>query len=197
MNDNELIILINDTLNVVSQLKIEEPNSQKLHRERSKNLVEQLAESFRKNYTSNKNIRSFSKHYYEQREEFGINEYLYDILVCEFDLVKSAKQHKDLYYIKEAIWTVESEFAKNSREALKDFNKLVISNSTNKLFIGPLNSVNEKFIDTLLPAAKSCNGNVYTCLITHPSNWSTHKIEFSLWKLKGGWELIYSSSESL
>jgi len=190
MNDNELIILINDTLNVVSQLKIEEPNSQKLHRERSKNLVEQLADSFRRNYSSNKNIRTFSKHYYEQREEFGLNEYLYDILVCEFDLVKSARQHKDLYYIKEAIWTVESEFAKNSREALKDFNKLVISNSTNKLFIGPLNFVNEKFIDTLLPAAKNCNGNVYACLITHPSHWSDSQIEFKLWKLNGEWELV-------
>lgn len=193
MTDNLLIQLLDRTINQLACSKIETTNLRKLHREKSKNFVEQLANSFRDYYKSNHNIRTFSKHYYEQRKEFGLNEYLYDILVCEFDILSSHNTLSSLYYIKHSLWSIESEFSPNRKEALKDFNKLVISNSENKLFIGPLNPINEKYINTLLPAAKNCNGNVYVCLLTHPSEWADTQINFKIWKFIEEWKSVYSS----
>ena len=192
MNENKLIEILKETCNKVSFLKNSETEIRKLHHERSKHFVELLAQGFRDYYTDNSNCKIFSKHFIGNRKEFGINEYQYDILVCEIDSVISAKQQKKISFIKEAIWLVESEFARNTREAIKDFNKLVIGNSKYKLFIGPLNSVNEAFINTLLPSAKSCNGQVYLSLFSHPDCWDKSKIEFIVWKLNEKWEKIFS-----
>lgn len=192
MNDDKVIEFFKETVAKVSLLNIDESEIKKLHHERSKHFVELLAERFRDYYSNNLNIKIFSKHYYGNRDDFGINEYQYDVLVCEVDSVFSAKQQKKLPFIKQAIWLVESEFARNTREALKDFNKLVIGNSKYKQFIGPLNSVNDAFINTLLPAAKKCNGIVYIILLSHPDSWDKGKIVFSIWKLNESWQLIYS-----
>ncbi len=192
MNDDKIVELFKETIAKVSLINIAESEIKKLHHERSKHFVELLAEGFRNRYSDNSNIKIFSKHFYGNRDEFGINEYQYDVLVCEVDSVISAKQQKKLPFIKEAIWLVESEFARNTREALKDFNKLVIGNSKYKLFIGPLNSVNDAFINTLLPAARKCNGTVYITLLSHPDSWDKGKIVFSIWKLNQRWQLIYS-----
>lgn len=190
MNENKLIEILKEVSNKVSLLNINEDEIKKLHQERSKHFVELLAQGFR-DYYSNSNFKIFSKHFYGNREVFGINEYQYDILVCEIDSVISAKQQKKLPFIKETLWLVESEFARNTREAIKDFNKLVIGNSKYKLFIGPINSVNEAFINTLLPSAKSCNGQVYISLFSHPDSWSKENINFIIWKLNERWEKIY------
>ncbi|MCF8316504.1 MAG: hypothetical protein K9I71_10285 [Ignavibacteriales bacterium] len=193
MNDDKLIELFKETAAKVSLLDIDESEIKKLHHERSKHFVELLAEGFRNHYSNNSNIKIFTKHFNGNRKEFGINEYLYDVLVCEVDSVISAKQQKKLPFITEAIWLVESEFARNTREALKDFNKLVIGNSKYKLFIGPLNSVNDTFISALLPAAKKCNGIVYIILFSHPDSWDKgSRIDFSIWKLNERWQMIYS-----
>ena len=101
--------------------------------------------------------------------------------------VESAKHKKALYYIKEVLWQVESEFAKNSREALVDFNKLVLGSAKNKLFIGPHVSDQESFIEVLRPAAKQCSGSVFLGMISHPAEWDSEdssKIDF--WKLSDG-----------
>ena len=56
----------------------------------------------------------------------------------------------------EVLWQVESEFANNSRETLKDFNKLVCGSAKHKLFVGSQVSDRESFIHVLLPAARAC-----------------------------------------
>lgn len=70
---------------------------------------------------------------------------------------------------------VESEFARNSRQALIDFNKLVLGSAHNKLFIGPQVSEVEPFVNVLKPAARACTGNVYIALIPHPAKWKGAK----------------------
>ena len=157
------------------------------NRERSKNFVEDVASSFRKKFKNQDNVYVLSKHHAEHRDQFGLNELLYDILICETEKVESASQHQTLTYIKRAIWQIESEFAKNTREAIYDFNKLVIGNSENKLFIGPQVNDPVSFLGTLKPAAGCCNGNVFVALVPHPNEWNGSKFDLNLWQFSNEW----------
>jgi hypothetical protein len=67
-------------------------------------------------------VRVFSKHHTGNRLDFGLNELLYDVLVCRIGRVLSAVHRKELLYIDQALWQVESEFACDSGQALKDLN---------------------------------------------------------------------------
>lgn len=133
---------------------------------RSSNWVKSLAHQFREEY---QNMVVFSKDYYN--EDFKINEFLYDILVCKASYVESARQHKQLKYLTEAIWMVESEFAKDTRQAILDFSKLIIGSAQNKLFVGPQIYDNESYLATIGKIAKDCQGNLYIALIPHPDEW--------------------------
>ncbi len=79
---------------------------------------------------------------------------------------------------------MESEFARDSRQALIDFNKLVLGSAHNKLFVGPQVSKVEQFIDVLKPAARACTRNVYVALIPHPAKWKNASDYVQLWSLK-------------
>jgi len=159
-----------------------------VHRERSQIWVEALAGQFRSDiFKNNPEVRVFSRRYPNNRHDFGLNELLYDIVVCKVGKVESPKQHKILYYIREAVWQIESEFANNLREALFDFNKLVVGSAANKLFVGPQSkSENASYLEVLLPAARSCQGNVFTALIPHPCDWDTNSNFVEIWKLDNG-----------
>jgi len=141
------------------------------HRNRSKNWVEALGAGLREHYNNQPNVRVFTKHYGENRLEFGMNEILYDVMVCETAYTKSATGGKQLAYVTKALWQVESEFAKNSRGALYDFNKLVVGTADSKLFVGPITHDVKAFRDCLLPAANCCSGEVYLALLPHPESW--------------------------
>jgi len=160
------------------------------HRKMSSAWVESLSDSFRAYYQDDQSIRVFSKGNDENIRDFGVNELLYDILVCRVASVTSAKHGKVLYYVSEAIWQIESELAKDSRQALLDFNKLVLGSAINKLFIGPLVQDPYSFIEVLLPAARFCNGDVYLSLIPHPESWYDdydEKSSIRVWKLGEDW----------
>ncbi len=104
--------------------------SQDLHRKRSQEWVKVLAENFRKCYSNQDNkVKVFSKDFGEHRAEFKVNELLYDIAVCRTGETPSAQKGTPLAYIKEALWVVESEMAKNSHEAIIDFSKLVMGSA--------------------------------------------------------------------
>jgi len=94
-----------------------------------------MAEEFRKLYPE-PDVRVFCKWDDCNRGEFGLNELLYDVCVCRTETCLSARQGKTLRYVTKALWQVESEFARDSYEAVKDFNKLVIGSAENKLFVG-------------------------------------------------------------
>ena len=100
--------------------------------------------------------------------------------------MESHIQKKKLYFIKEVLWQVESEFARDSRSALMDFNKLVLGSGKNKLFIcsqvkrGTENS----FLGILQPAAGYCTGDVYVSMVPRPSMWVNLDNDVHLWVFK-------------
>lgn len=169
----------------LAQAEPEKGNSvQEINRNKSQSWVRVLAEQFRNHYQGDPDIRVFSKDNYSNRRDFGLNELLYDIVVCRVGEVASVKHRKTLYFIKEAIWQVESEFARNSRQALVDFNKLVLGSAHNKLFVGLQVSKVKPFLDVLKPATRACHGNVFISLIPHPDNWGGTEGSVKLWMYK-------------
>jgi hypothetical protein len=167
----------------------------RLHRERSRIWVEALASEFRNFHCGDLNVRVFSKHCPDSRREFHLNELLYDVCVCRVEAVPSAVHKRELIYIKEPLWLIESEFAKDSRQALIDFNKLVLGSSQNKLFVGPQVKDNESFIEVLVPPASACTGNVFLALLPHPALWDSGHGEGPLfWRFTNGAWLAEASS---
>ena len=102
----------------------------------------------------------FSQGFDGNAQGFGLNELLYDILVCRAETVMSAKQKTQLRYFTECVWQIESELKKDSKQAILDSNKLVVGSARNKLFIGPVVNDPEAYINVLLPAAKACVGDI-------------------------------------
>jgi len=151
-------------------------NNGALHRERSRQFVEQLRLGLIGQYSNLKNVRGFSKHIGGETLEFGMSELLYDVVVLEYDFTNSGRSDKELVYVTRALWLVESELAANKREALYDFNKLVIGNSENLLFVGPVlkSSIEHSdYLRVLGEAAKNCSGRLFLALIPRPSEWET------------------------
>jgi hypothetical protein len=70
-----------------------------------------------------------------------------------------------------ALWQVESEFARDLLEAVKDFNKPEISAAENKLYVGPQLTdvaVETAYLTMRLRLARCCTGAVYAALVPHP-----------------------------
>jgi hypothetical protein len=143
-----------------------------INRNRSKNFVEYLASELRTHYQGNPNTYVLSKHYAKNRKKFGLNELLFDILVCKGQETVSTNKSTALTYISKGILAIESEMARDSREALYDFNKLILSSCDSKLFIGPLVPNVESFLKPLATAAKYCDGEIHLALIPHPNEWA-------------------------
>ena len=159
-----------------------------LHAERASAWVEALCEQFRRCFQDEPDVRVFSKHYYGNRADFGLNELLYDIAVCRVGTVTSSANKRTLLYVREALWQVESEFARDGRQAVKDFNKLVLGSAANKLFVGPQVHDCQRFLDVIAPAAKCCTGNVYAALVPHPDSWDSNPPKSPAWRFEeGGW----------
>ena len=159
---------------------------QQINMHKSSYWVGALAEQFKKSYEGDSEIRVFSKSDPSHRKDFGLNELLHDVLVCRVGEVESSIHKKKLCFIKEVLWQVESEFAQNSRSTLVDFNKLVLGSAKNKLFAcsqvrkGKENS----FLSVLQPAARYCTGDVYVCMLPHPSKWASGDSDVHLWIFK-------------
>lgn len=153
---------------------IEDSPPRVLHNKRSMEWVESLANGFRDAFASDKSVRVFSRHYHENRQDFGVNELLYDVTVISAETVESAARKKNLFFVKAALWQVESEFSRDSRQALIDFNKLVLGSAKNKLFIGPQIQDHDSLIKVLTPAAAVCPGEVYAAFIPHPDEWDNN-----------------------
>jgi len=160
--------------------------TQRININRSRNWVKALAEQFKKRYDGDSEIRVFSKSDSSNRKDFGLNELLYDILVCRVGEVVSPIHKKKLCFVKEVLWQVESEFAHNTRSTLIDFNKLVLGSGKDKLFVASKvkKGTENSFLSVLQPAAKYCTGDVYVCMIPHPSKWVDIDNDVHLWVFK-------------
>ena len=160
--------------------------TQKINQNRSRSWVKALAEQFTKRYEGDQEIRVFTQSDYSNRKDFGLNELLYDILVCKVGEVESSLHKKKLCFITEVLWQVESEFAHNTRSSLVDFNKLVLGSGKNKLFIASKvkKGTESSFLKVLQPAAGYCIGDVYVGMIPHPVDWGDIENTVHLWVLK-------------
>ncbi len=77
----------------------------------------------------------------------------------------------ELTYVTRSLWAVESEMAHDTREALHDFNKLVLAASSNKLFVGPKVANADAYLNSLLLPARCCSGSIFVALVPHPGTW--------------------------
>jgi hypothetical protein len=177
-----------------SEMPDEGFTDRQIHQNRSRHFVESLAEVFRQRFKDDQGVRVLSRGCEDHRLEFGLNELLYDILVCEIDHTKSPRHKKVLTFVSRAIWQIESEFAADAREALFDFNKLVLGSASHKLFIGPKTNDDMRFLESLLPAARCCSGEVFVALATHPAKWSSD-VDVAFWRTGGdGWVPVQPST---
>ncbi|MGD0089179.1 MAG: hypothetical protein ABSE73_04605 [Planctomycetota bacterium] len=159
---------------------------QRLHLKRSEAWVKALARHLEKEYPRER-FRVFSKHDDTNRDDFGLNELLFDIAVCEVGKMRAAKATAQLVYVKRAVWQVESEFAKDSRAAVLDFSKLVLGCAPNKLFVAPLTHDTVAFRDALLPVAGCCSGRVFLAVLPHPENWEESRAPEVYCRSDGQW----------
>jgi hypothetical protein len=146
-------------------------SARELHAERSMFFVETVASQLRGQPWEWDDVVVLSKHDDSNRSRFGLNELLFDVLVCRTAHTPSASGNEDLTYVTGGLWAIESELARDSRQALFDFNKLVLCSCENALFIGPQVADQDAFLRPLGAAASCCSANVYLILIPHPSDW--------------------------
>src|SRR2546423_7078180 len=151
-----------------------------INRNRSRKFVEAIATEFRRHALPS--VRVFSKDCSDHRLEFGLDELPYDILVCEVATTPAAQQSKALPYVSRALWQIESEFAADTREALFDFNKLVLGSASHKLFIGPRVADESAFLREFHSASLCCSGEVYAALVSHPYYWRERPLEVTYWR---------------
>ena len=147
-------------------------NKGAIHANRSRNFVEKLRKNILNEYKDDDTIRAFSKYNKANKKEFGLNELLYDILVCKTDKVQSGRRKKSMTFVTKSLWQIESEFSKNPVQAVYDFNKLVIGASENKLFIAPNIEYYNDFLNPLSKLANLCNSKTYIAFIPHPKDWT-------------------------
>ena len=143
-----------------------------VHSERSGAWVNCLGEGFREHY-QNEDQRVFWKQNGSNRREFGLSELLFDVSVCQVGEVKSVSREIQLQFVSKSHWQVESELNdSNSREITKDFSKLIMGNSDNKLFISAYGGEHRKQILKMCSEmARHCTGKLYICFISHPAKW--------------------------
>ena len=160
-----------------------------LHREMSQRFVEALADEFRTEYAARADVVVLSRRCKAHRQRFGLNELLFDVNVCATGSVAAVSAKRELTYVTKSLWAVESEFARDSRKALFDFNKLVLSNAEKKLFVGPrLRDVEEnEFLAVLGRVSDCCTGSVFVALVPQPAKWeSASRGERRVWTRSGG-----------
>lgn len=126
--------------------------------------------------------------------QLGLTELLYDVTVCETANC-AAVNGNSLTFVKRALWLVESEFARDSFQAVKDFNKLVIGSAENKLFVGPrlTDPAREaQYRATLAHPAACCQPDPYLAIVPHPDAWDPMREgEVELFRFtKGEWNPV-------
>ena len=134
---NNLMDIINVAWRLASDALSNETDKRKRNRERSAQWVCALAETFQEKYDDTDVHRVFWLGNNDNREQFGINEFLFDVVVCSVSTVESLqRQSNRLDFIDQCHWQVESEFNRSSsREVIVDMSKLVVGSAENKLFI--------------------------------------------------------------
>lgn len=180
-----VLVRVRAALTIASHAPDKGDSPGKIHRNRSKFFILALTEELRLHWSKvgNTTIRVLSRDCENHRDEFGLNELLYDLLVCEIAEVKPPRKGYPETYVRRAIWQIESEFARDARKVVFDFNKLVIGNAPYKLLIASDRPARDLFLENFHPMALACEGStVYAALLRHPSEWEVGEDRVSLWR---------------
>ena len=171
-----------------------------IHRARSRAWVAQLANALVEYETGGKQterkseIRRFYRKFSEETQDFGLTEFLHDICIARIGTVQANIHDTDLDIVTGVLWQVESEFSSNTREAVKDFNKLVAGSAENKLFIGPYrrstprarsaaSGYREVLRSVLINADIRSDENWYLGIVPHPKQWKKDEAkEVKCWR---------------
>ena len=175
-------------------------SAQSLHRRRASEWVRCLAHELTTLVGGDSDLRVLYRNNPDEanRADFGLNELLYDVCICRTAEHPAARGGRSLRYVTGAVWLVESEFARDSFQAVKDFNKLVIGRAENKLFIGPRlgDAVEARYLDALLPVARASAADgasgVFAALVPHPADWATTDLTDVILRryTAAGWETL-------
>ncbi len=152
-----------------------------LNSARSKAWVKFVSDSLRSQYKAPE-YRVFSRDYDKNREAFKLNELLYDIFVAKIGYIKSASGKKNLEYISNSEWVIESEFQEDSRASIIDFSKLLVAKADRKLMILPSNvKLKEWALCHLGDILPNDNALYYLCFIPHPRDWDKEPLDVELY----------------
>ena len=166
-------------------------SKKELHHRRSQHFVACLAKELERNYEGRAGVFVLSGGFSKHKARFGVNELLYDVLVCEAMEIPSSSGQTRLTAVTKGLVAVESELARDSRQAVIDFNKLVLSSCETKLFVGSQVHDRVSFNKTLETSASHCSGHVHLALIPHPDKWdglAAEEASVEYWKWDGiGW----------
>lgn len=161
------------------------------NQERSRQWVSELAKAFTDEYDMNIH-RVFWQGNTANRDQFRINELLFDVVVCSVSSEESLQRRSNrLEFVHQCHWQVESEFnRRDSREIVIDMSKLVIGSAENKLFVAAHRKTKARELLTLCAQiARQCSGNVFFAFVAHPEEWDTNPRAPVLYEwLAGDWE---------
>lgn len=149
----------NDALQAV----VEGNDRGRTNRARSGKWIDSLARRFEEHYAGAR-YQVFWSGNFGNREQFGVNELLFDIAVCSVSATKSLQADaQDLTFIARSHWQVESEFSRtNTRNIVVDMSKLVMGSAENKLFVASHRGDREAAVlDQVSEIAACCSGRVY------------------------------------
>lgn len=139
------------------------------HRELSERFVDCLAEQLKESLDAS--VRVLSKRNKDNREHFGMNEMLHDIVAFSENLTASRQGDTCMHYVQDPLWQVESEFDERDYHVVRDFNKLILGSAPQRLFVASRRKDHDNFRRMLAPLAAACRCEVYLAIIPHPRFW--------------------------
>ena len=144
-----------------------------VNRNRSAAWVDALGKEFQRRYDG-KRHRTFWKGNCCNKAEFGLHEFLFDVMVCSVSETRSLERSpRALKFIAECHWQVESEFSRtNTRDIIVDMSKLVVGSATRQLFTTSHRAGgNERVLEQCSELAERCGSELYFAFISHPDQW--------------------------
>lgn len=98
-------------------------------------------------------------------------EIMLDVVVGEVATATSPIRGRKVSYFQKLVLAIESEFSRDGAHALYDFQKLLMTSASNRLFIGSSHKNASRFLDFLKPCARQCTSGLSVALISHPDEW--------------------------
>lgn len=172
---NKIINAYKDSVSVLINKDINPPQQ---NQQRSRILINKIHDQLIPSNTNQFVV--FSK--YKSNSILPLQEFLYDIHVCEYGRFGSAT-NQEIRFIKKSIIQLECEFDDNIRNSALDFSKLVCGNAKLKIMILPLNiSARSKqtvryYCEKFNDLASGITEPLFLIFLPHPSYWQEASVK--------------------